>query len=392
MAVAHHLQLDRLRRRRARRHRSRRCPRSASRSGSGSSRSSSAAWPSPCRRCSAGPGSAGVAGIAMVLLWIMNGLNVGGPLGRCSARSTGRSTTSPWSASTTGRRSRSFGIVGVVFLAIGVELFTRRDLGVTAGLSLPGLPAGVLASAGRSAGRSASSCRGPCPGASASASSASCSRRFAASLADQLAGGRQHPRTPSRRSSRGSTLDVGRRLAPALRGAAVHRGRLRRGDVRVEVGLGRDRRASRAGPATPLPAPGGCWPAASRRSSRSCLMTVLFAAGIGLGGHRRAASTPGDAIIGSAALGLYAVAIVGVGVAIGGLWRTSIAAEIAAVVVVVTYLHRPRRAAAQAARLGPPAGPDGAPGPADGRGLGSGRASSPASRSRSAASRSARGA
>ena len=31
-------------------------------------------------------------------------------------------------------------------------------------------------------------------------------------------------------------------------------------------------------------------------------------------------------------------AIVGIGVAVGGLWRTSIAAEIAALVVVVTYL------------------------------------------------------
>jgi putative exporter of polyketide antibiotics len=46
----------------------------------------------------------------------------------------------------------------------------------------------------------------------------------------------------------------------------------------------------------------------------------------------------GDAITGSAVLGLYAAAIVGIGVAVGGLWRTSIAAEIAAMVVLVTYL------------------------------------------------------
>ena len=36
--------------------------------------------------------------------------------------------------------------------------------------------------------------------------------------------------------------------------------------------------------------------------------------------------------------GLYAAAIVGVGFAVGGLWRTSLAAEIAALVVVATYL------------------------------------------------------
>jgi ABC-2 type transport system permease protein len=67
------------------------------------------------------------------------------------------------------------------------------------------------------------------------------------------------------------------------------------------------------------------------------VMTVVLALGIGLGAAA-AGATAGDAILGSASLGLYAVAIVGVGVAIGGLWRTSLAAEIAALVVVATYL------------------------------------------------------
>ena len=43
-------------------------------------------------------------------------------------------------------------------------------------------------------------------------------------------------------------------------------------------------------------------------------------------------------MLGSAALGLFALAIVGIGFAVGGLWRTSLAAEIAALVVVATYL------------------------------------------------------
>jgi ABC-2 type transport system permease protein len=67
------------------------------------------------------------------------------------------------------------------------------------------------------------------------------------------------------------------------------------------------------------------------------VMTVLFAAGIGLGAASGGVAV-GDAIVGSAVLGLYAAAIVGVGVAVGGVWRTSIAAEIAAMVVLVTYL------------------------------------------------------
>ncbi len=67
------------------------------------------------------------------------------------------------------------------------------------------------------------------------------------------------------------------------------------------------------------------------------LMTALLALGIGLGASAGGA-TAGDAILGSASLGLFAVAIVGIGVAVGGLWRTSLAAEIAALVVVATYL------------------------------------------------------
>ena len=66
-------------------------------------------------------------------------------------------------------------------------------------------------------------------------------------------------------------------------------------------------------------------------------MTVLFAAGVGLGSASGGLAA-GEAMLGCAALGLYAAAIVGVGFAVGGLWRTSLAAEIAALVVVATYL------------------------------------------------------
>jgi ABC-2 type transport system permease protein len=49
-------------------------------------------------------------------------------------------------------------------------------------------------------------------------------------------------------------------------------------------------------------------------------------------------STAGDGLLGVASLGLYAAAIVGIGFAVGGLWRTSLAAEVAALVVVATFL------------------------------------------------------
>jgi ABC-2 type transport system permease protein len=65
--------------------------------------------------------------------------------------------------------------------------------------------------------------------------------------------------------------------------------------------------------------------------------TVLFAVGVAAGAAIGGLSS-GEALLGCASLGLYAAAIVGIGVAVGGVWRTSIAAEIAALVVVATYL------------------------------------------------------
>ena len=65
--------------------------------------------------------------------------------------------------------------------------------------------------------------------------------------------------------------------------------------------------------------------------------TVLFALGIGLGAAPGGIDA-GESMLGTATLGLFAAAIVGIGFAIGGLWRTSLAAEIAALVVVATYL------------------------------------------------------
>jgi putative exporter of polyketide antibiotics len=67
------------------------------------------------------------------------------------------------------------------------------------------------------------------------------------------------------------------------------------------------------------------------------VITILFAAGIAIGALTTSLAA-GDAVLGTAALGLFAAAVVGIGFAVGGLWRTSLAAEIAALFVVVTYL------------------------------------------------------
>jgi ABC-2 type transport system permease protein len=65
--------------------------------------------------------------------------------------------------------------------------------------------------------------------------------------------------------------------------------------------------------------------------------TAVYAFGIALG-----AAVAGSEIVtptaGTIALGFYAAAMVGIGVAIGGLWRTSWAAEVVAAVVIATFL------------------------------------------------------
>lgn len=66
-------------------------------------------------------------------------------------------------------------------------------------------------------------------------------------------------------------------------------------------------------------------------------MTVLLGAGVGIGALA-AGSNAVTPMLGAIALGLYAAAVSGVGFAVGGLFRTSIAAEIVAAVVTVTFL------------------------------------------------------
>jgi len=67
------------------------------------------------------------------------------------------------------------------------------------------------------------------------------------------------------------------------------------------------------------------------------VMTALLALGVGCGAAI-AGGNPTVPALGAVVLGLYAVALAGVGVGIGGLVRTSIAGEAVAVLVVATFL------------------------------------------------------
>ena len=280
-------------------------------------------------------GSAAVAGIAMMVLWVASGLDIGGPL----------VTLSPFHWTVNHVPLAGFydwtglaavGVVGVVFLAIGVDLFRRRDLGVTAGLSFPSLPKdilGVRGPVGRAFGDQL-------PRALAWGLGMGLMGALLASLVGSFAKqigsdssltntfGQVFPGFDF--ATAGGWLQLYAELFYIAAGLAaatfVSKWASDETEGRLEEVL--------AGPMTRTR-----WVIAGGVAAvvAVVLMTTILALGIGLGASAGGA-TAGDAILGSASLGLYAVAIVGIGVAVGGLWRTSLAAEIAALVVVATYL------------------------------------------------------
>jgi ABC-2 type transport system permease protein len=280
-------------------------------------------------------GAAGIAGIALAIGWTANGLDVLGPL----------AVLSPfhWTANHVALVGQYdwaglalVGVVAAAFMAIGVELFSRRDLGVTSGIGLPQLPAGVLG------------LRGPI------------SRSFGDQLPRALAWGvgigvfgatlaslvgpmsRQIGSSPDLLSvfrtafpdfdltSAGGFLQLFVQLFYIAAGFAaatfVAKWASDETDGRLEQIL-----------ATPLTRARWVITGAIGALIADALMTLIFAVATAAGGASGDVAV-GTVMLGSASLGLYAAAVIGVGFAVGGLWRTSLAGEIAAVLVVATYL------------------------------------------------------
>jgi len=280
-------------------------------------------------------GAAGVAGAALLVGWVSNGY----------AALDVIATFSPfhWTAG----QAAIVGVydwpslvltavVAVVLLALGVELFARRDLGVTLGLSAPGLPAALLG-VGGPVGRAFGD---QIPRALAWGIGLGLFGLMLASLVGALT---------SQIASQPQFMDLFRSLFPGYdittaggflqlyaqmlfivagyAGATfVAKWASDEGDGRLEMLL-----------ATPLAR--ARWVIAGGLSAFGAVVitTVLLAIGIGVGAASSGVEA-GGAMAGAAALGIYALAVVGVGVAVGGLWRTSLAAEIAAALVTATFL------------------------------------------------------
>jgi ABC-2 type transport system permease protein len=280
-------------------------------------------------------GAAGIAGIALALLWTANGLEVLGPL----------AVLSPfhWTANHIALIGQYdwaglalVGVVAAAFLAIGVELFRRRDLGVTAGVGLPQLPAGVLGVRGPVSrsfgdqlpralawgiglgifGATLASAVGPM--SKQIASSPDLLRTFSSVFPDFDL------------TSAGGFLQLFVELFYIAAGFAaatfVAKWASDETEGRLEGIL-----------ATPLTRARWVISGGIAALLAVAVMTVIVALATGGGGAAGGVSV-GTAMVGTLSLGLFAAAVVGVGFAVGGLWRTSLAGEIAAVFVVATYL------------------------------------------------------
>jgi ABC-2 type transport system permease protein len=280
-------------------------------------------------------GSAGVAAAVMMLLWLASGLQGLGLL----------ATLSPfhWTVNHVALAGEYdwpglalVGVVAVLLLAVGVELFARRDLGVTAGLSLPTLPAVVLGVRGSITRAFGDQLPRALSWGIGLAIWGVILGSFVGTFAHQIGGDSSLIGTfkaifPTEDlTTAGGWLQLYAQLFLIAAGFAaatfVSKWASDETDGRLEMIL-----------ATPMAR--AKWVVAGGIAAMLSvmLMTVMFAASIAIGAAAGGVS-PGDAILGSAYLGLFAAAIVGIGVAVGGVWRTSIAGEIAALVVLVTYL------------------------------------------------------
>ncbi len=280
-------------------------------------------------------GAAGVAASVMLMLWVVSGMEIGGPL----------VDLSPFHWTVNHIPLAGFydwpgvvatGLLGVVFLGAGIELFSRRDLGVTTGLSLPALPKDVLGVRGPIARAFGDQL----PRALAWGLGMGVMAALLASLVGPFANqfgkdailmrtfGQIFPGYDFGTASGWLQLYVELFYIAAGLAATtiVSKWASVETDGRLEeiltVPLSRARWVIAGGIAAVVSV---------------IVMTVIVALATGVGAAAGGA-TAGDALVGTASLGLFAIAIVGVGFAVGGLWRTSLAAEIAAVVVVATYL------------------------------------------------------
>ena len=229
-------------------------------------------------------------------------------------------------------------ISAAVLLGIGVEAFARRDLGSTSALPLPSLPASVLGldgPIGRSFGERIGRAIAWGLGIGLFGLVMAAASR---SIADDLA------------KLSTDTVQLFKNIFPdydvTTAGGFLQLVFIQLGFIVVGFAAatfvsawGSDETSGRLEMLLATPLARGAWAIRSGIGVflALILMTAVIAVLVGIG----AATTASDAVtpmIGTITLGLYAAALAGVGFAVGGLIRSSIAAEIVALAVTATFL------------------------------------------------------
>lgn len=229
-------------------------------------------------------------------------------------------------------------VVSVGLLAVGVEAFARRDLGASSAIRTPALPGALLGlrgPVGRSFGDRLPSGLGWGLGLGLVGLVFAAASR---SLADALAG--MSPDTVRIFRTVLPNFDV-TTAGGFLQLVFVQLGFIVVGFAAATLvaGWASDETSGRLEMLLATPLARLRWAVTSGIGVylTIAVMTVVLAAAVGIGALM-AGSDAVTPMAGSVTLGLYAAALAGVGFAIGGLFRTSIAAEIVAIVVTGTFL------------------------------------------------------
>jgi ABC-2 type transport system permease protein len=229
-------------------------------------------------------------------------------------------------------------IVAIVLFVVGVELFARRDLGLTTRVPWPGIPAALLG------------LRGPTSRSLGERLPLAVSWGIGIGLMGFIFGAASLSLTDAVANLSPETQQIYRNLFPnlELNGAGaflqlafVTFGLILAGFATATLvnGWATDETGGRLETLLSTPMSRVRWAFSSGLGVYAAivLMTAVIALGIGIG----AALAGFDVVIpvtGTVVIGLYALALAGIGLAVGGIVSTAFAAEVIAAIVILTFV------------------------------------------------------
>ncbi|MBI3745190.1 MAG: hypothetical protein HY264_01435 [Chloroflexi bacterium] len=229
-------------------------------------------------------------------------------------------------------------LLAVVLFAVGIELFARRDIGVTSRIPTPSVPETVLG------------LRGPTGRSFGERLPLAVAWGIGVGLMGFIFGAASLSLSSALANLSPETRQIWQSIFPNIdltgAGAFLELAFITFGFILVGFaastlvnGWASDETGGRLEMLLTTPMSRARWAAASGVGVLAAIaaMTAVIATGIGIG----SALAGGDVatpIVGTAVLGLYAAALAGIGMAVGGLVSTSIAGETVAGIVIVTFL------------------------------------------------------